>query len=111
GLAATLHGSPQRSGDADICPARDPQNLERLAEALTEMEADSRTAGLAGDVAFACDATVLDQADAHYLTTRFGGLNIVFRPTGTGGYDDLVQRALPYDLDGIVVPIPSLEDL
>lgn len=23
GLAATLHGSPVRTGDADICPARD----------------------------------------------------------------------------------------
>jgi hypothetical protein len=31
GLAATLHGSPLRTGDADICPARDRENVERLA--------------------------------------------------------------------------------
>ena len=33
GVAATLHGSNLRTGDLDICPARDPANLERLAGA------------------------------------------------------------------------------
>jgi hypothetical protein len=36
GLAATLHGSPLRTGDADICPAGDLENLERLAQALQQ---------------------------------------------------------------------------
>lgn len=27
GLAATLHGSPVLTTDADICPARDPDNM------------------------------------------------------------------------------------
>ena len=32
GLAATLHGSPVMTTDADICPAREPDNLQRLPE-------------------------------------------------------------------------------
>ena len=31
GLAATLHGSPIRTGDADICPSPETPNLVRLA--------------------------------------------------------------------------------
>jgi len=42
GLAATLHGSPLRTGDVDICPRAELDNLERLAAALTEMEARIR---------------------------------------------------------------------
>ena len=37
GLAATLHGSPLRTGDADICPATKLQNLQRLAAALVDI--------------------------------------------------------------------------
>ena len=48
GLAATLHGSPLRTGDADICPARDAANLERLAQALQEIDARIRTADAPG---------------------------------------------------------------
>ena len=39
GLAATLHGSPLRTGDADICPAGDRENLDNLAAALQVMNA------------------------------------------------------------------------
>ena len=42
GLAATLHGSPLRTGDADICPGAELDNLERLAAALTETGAKIR---------------------------------------------------------------------
>ena len=38
-LAARLHGFPRVTADADITPARDPGNLERLAAALRELDA------------------------------------------------------------------------
>jgi hypothetical protein len=37
GLAATLHGSPIRTGDANICPSPETDNLERLAAALADI--------------------------------------------------------------------------
>ena len=42
GLAAVLHGSPLLTSDADICPARDPDNLIRLAAALDDLDARIR---------------------------------------------------------------------
>src|SRR5438093_1555681 len=110
GLAATLHGSPLRTGDADICPARDAENFERLARALEAMDARIRAPDLEAGVRFACDAR-LAGVELLNLTTRFGDLDIAFRPAGTGGYDDLLQGAERYDLEGLVVPVASLPDV
>jgi len=41
GYAGNVRGSSVITGDLDICYARDPANLERLAAALQEMEACS----------------------------------------------------------------------
>src|SRR5438034_1232875 len=71
GLAATLHGSPLRTGDADICPARDAENFERLARALEAMDARIRAPDLEAGVRFACDAR-LAGVELLNLTTRFG---------------------------------------
>ncbi len=111
GLAATLHGSPLRTGDADICPARDPENLERLAAALRELQARIRAADMAAGVAFACDARFLGQVELLNLTTAYGDLDIAFRPHGTTGYDDLASHAVRYDLEGLIVPVASLDDV
>jgi hypothetical protein len=112
GLGATLHGSPLVTHDADICPARDPENLERLAKALRDMKARIRTSDATEGVPFTCDATFLGQMKMLNLTTRFGDLDLSFEPAGTGGYDDLESRAVQSDLgDGLVVPLASLEDI
>ena len=111
GLAATLHGSPLRTGDADICPARDPDNLARLARALIEMQARIRAADAPEDLPFACDARFLAQVELLNLSTAYGDLDLSFIPTGTGGYEELVKQAEQYDLDGLIVPVASLEDV
>src|SRR5436309_529570 len=111
GLAATLHGSPLRTGDADICPAKDAANLERLARALEAMDARIRAPDAEAGVRCACDARFLAGVERLKLTTRFGDLDIAFIPAGTGGYDDLLQGAERYDLEGLVVPVASLPDV
>jgi len=111
GLAATLHGSPLRTGDADICPAREPKNLERLAAALRSIEARIRATDAPSGVPFACDARFLAGIELLNLSTKFGDLDIAFAPAGTGGYDDLIERVEPYDLEGLIVPTASLEDV
>lgn len=46
------------------------------------------------------------------LATRFGDLDLVFEPEGTGGYEDLAARAVRYDLGGgLVVAVAALEDI
>ena len=111
GLAATLHGSPLRTGDADICPARDSENLERLAQALRRMGAKIRTADAPDGLSFSCDARFLGGVELLNLTTRFGDLDLSLRPAGTGGYEDLFQHVEHYDLGGLVVPVATLADV
>ena len=45
------------------------------------------------------------------LTTDFGDFDLAFRPAGFGGYDDLIEHALEYDLDGVVVVVAGLDDV
>ncbi len=112
GMAATLHGSPLPTRDADICPAADPQNLEALAAGLREMGARIRTQDAPAGLPFACDAVFLRQMKLLNLTTRFGDLDLSFEPSGTGGYDQLSPRAVRYDLgDGLLIPVAALEDI
>ena len=85
GLAAVLHGSPQVTFDADICPAPDPSNLDALAGALREMRARVRTPDVPDGLPFACDARFLAGVSVLNLVTRFGELDISFTPSGTGG--------------------------
>lgn len=88
GIAATLHGSSVRTGDSDICPARDAANLDRLAAALTELEAAIRTS--AELVELPVSGPLPASAAIWNLSTTFGGLDIAFEPSGTEGFDDLL---------------------
>ena len=112
GLAAALHGSPVMTTDADICPARDRDNLERLAAALNELRARIRTPGVPGGLVFACDATFLSRIEVVLnLTTKLGDLDVSIAPTGTGGFEDLHQHAVTMSLMGQPVAVASLEDV
>ena len=86
GLAATLHGSPLRTGDAHICPSSSEENLHRLAAALNELEARIRSADAPEGLRFACDAKLLSNLEMSNLVTRYGDLDISFRPLATAGY-------------------------
>jgi len=109
GPAATLHGSPVMATDADICPAREGENLEQLARALVELRARIRTPGVPEGLAFACDATFLSRIEvALNLTTRFGDLDV---PSGTNGFEDLRQHAVTMSLMGGPVAVASLADV
>lgn len=112
GLAGAFHGSPAMTNDADICPNRDPVNLERLAQALVEMDAKIRAAGVE-PLKFACDAVFLALIDvALNLTTRWGDFDISYHPAGfPNGYHDLVQHAVAYEIDDATVLVASLSDI
>ncbi len=111
GLAAVLHGSPALTNDADICPSRERGNLERLAHALRDLNARIRTVTEPEGVAFARDAEFLERMAMVNMITDAGMFDISFVPAGTTGYDDLVQRAVVFDLGGIRVRVASLRDV
>lgn len=92
GIAATLRGSPLRTGDADICPASDRGNLERPAVALRELGARVRLDD-GTSLTAPLDAPMPAGAATWNLTTAKGYLDIAFEPSGTGGYADLTGAA------------------
>jgi hypothetical protein len=112
GLGAVLHGSPLLTRDADICPGRDRDNLERLAAALREIGARIRTRDVEGGLRFACDAAFLSKIEvALNLVTDFGDLDLSFLPAGTQGFSELAPRAVGMPVAGCVVQVAALEDI
>ena len=110
-IAAIAHGYPLTTQDLDITPANDPPNLERLAAALRELEARLRVPEDEAGLEFPVDARMLSQADTWALVTRFGPLDLVFSPAGTGGYDDLRRDARTIELGDTQFAVASLADV
>ena len=111
GVAATLYGSNLRTGDVDICPRRTPENLDRLAAALIQMDARVRAEGVPGGVPFAPDGPFLNTVELLNLTTRFGDFDLTFQPIGTAGFDELWSDRVMFELEDITVPVASLADI
>ena len=112
GLAATLHGSPLNTNDADICPSRERENLVHLAAALREMHARVRTDAEPNGLPFACDAEFLERTKMVNLQTDFGWFDISFEPGGfEGGYAELIPHAAVYVIEGMSIRVASLHDV
>jgi hypothetical protein len=110
-IAAIAQGYPLNTGDLDVTPARDPDNLERLAAALQELDARLQVSGEPEGVAFPIDADYVGRADSWTLTTRFGSFDLLFVPAGTRGFDDLRRGAVTVDIDGRDVRMAALIDI
>ena len=110
-LAARLHGFPRLTADADITPAGDKLNLERLALALNELDAKIYTDSLPEGLAFDCSAATLARARMWNLVTKAGRLDIAFEPAGVNGYDDLKKDAERFEAFGVRFFVASLDDI
>ena len=109
GVAARLLGSPTVTRDTDICYERTPENLERLAAALEELGATLR--GVDEEVPFLLDAKTLAAGDHFTFRTVAGDFDVLGTPAGVEGFEELLQRAKPFDVDGITVLVASIDDL
>ncbi|MCK5653098.1 MAG: hypothetical protein KAJ42_17045 [Gemmatimonadetes bacterium] len=110
-LSARLQGFPRLTADADITPATDRENLERLAAALREMDARVFTEGIPQGLSFECSAATLRRAEIWNLVTDSGRVDLVFHPSGTEGYDDLRTDALEFEVFGVRLAAACLEDI
>jgi len=111
GLAAVLHGSPLPTLDVDICPSSEPDNLKRLASALADLDARVRTPDTAEGVRFPFDAGFLANLLLLNLVTRYGDLDLSFRPAGTEGFSELAPRSLTIEVRGLQIAVAALEDV
>jgi hypothetical protein len=110
-VAARLQGFPRLTADVDITPARDPDNLERLAAALRELDARVFTESVPEGLAFDCSATTLARATLWNLVTAAGRLDVIFEPAGTTGFDDLSRGAIAFRVFNVRVNAASLADI
>lgn len=110
-VAAIAQGSPLPTEDVDVTPARERENLERLAAALLELEAKLRVEGEPEGVPFPFDAVSLERNELWTLRTPHGDLDIVFVPAGTRGYEDLQRDAIVVDFGHTRVSMASLADV
>jgi len=111
GIAAIAQCSPLPTEDLDVTPARDLENLGRLAAALAELEANLRVPHAPG-VPFPIDARFLADRQAWTLDTSFGPFDLVVVPAGTTGYDDLDADAGYAALEeSLIVRVASLRDV
>jgi hypothetical protein len=110
-LAARLNGFPRVTADADITPARDTENLERLAAALRALDAHVWTDGVPDGFAVDCSAAMLARAEGWNLVTTAGRVDLLYRPTGVSGYDELEAEAERFDVFGVSLLVAPLKSI
>ena len=98
GIAAAIHGSLMLTNDLDVCYARDPANLERLAQALQSVHARLRNAP--EGLPFILDAETLKRGLNFTFTTDIGDLDLLGEVRGVGGYEEVLADSLTVDLFG-----------
>ena len=109
--AARLQGFPRLTAAADITPARNSENLVRLAGALCDLCARVYTESVVAGLPFGCDAATLSRAKLWNLVTDSGRLDVIFEPAGTQGFEDLARFAVTFQVFGIDMQAASLEDI
>lgn len=108
GTAATIRGADVATVDTDVSPARDPDNLDRLADALAELGAKLRTPE--GELVDApLDAAALRKyTSCATRSADAGDLDLIFTPDGIpGGYETLAADAEHVQIAGRGVLIAS----
>jgi hypothetical protein len=111
-LAARLYGLPRLTADLlDITPSLELDNLKRLSKALRELDARVFTESVPEGLPFDCSAPTLSRASLWNLTTNAGRIDLVFKPSGTEGYDDLTRDGVRFLVFGEELLVASLPDL
>jgi hypothetical protein len=108
GLARVIRGTDEITNGVDICPSLRPDNVERLQEALEDLEArrsDRRR--------LVIDEESLRSDRVLHLRTPMGELKIVPEPAGTRrGFNDLRRGAtLEHVGAGLRLRVASVPDL
>jgi hypothetical protein len=112
GFAAVLYGARRPTEDIDITPATTVDNLDRLSQALQELQARIRVDGVPDDLAFNTSAEALRGMWMLNLRTTYGDCDLTFAPAGfERGYDDLVGAARERRVGDVMVKVAALDDI
>lgn len=108
-LAASVHCVSHSIAVMELCYARNPENLERLANALNPFYPTPR--GKSQTSAFVLERKSLESNRDLTLATRIGEVNLLEEVEGVGGYETVKANAIEVgtkNLRFLVLDIPSL---
>lgn len=109
GAAATVHGSSRLTQDLDIVYRRSPDNLRRLAEALSPHHPYLR--GAPAGLPFRLDAETLQRGLNFTLVTDLGDLDLLGEIAGGGNFETLLDHAQLIQVYGAGCYVLGLERL
>ena len=110
GLAGVARGSSYVTFDLGVAYERSRSNLERLVDALRELDATLR--GAPTEIPFLLVAKTLENGANFTLDTRLGPLDILSDPAGAPRYPVLRDGAgEPLNVDGAQIRVASLDHL
>lgn len=104
------HASERMTTAIDLAVTFSRDNRERIARALERI--DARIMGPNGEIAAnRPTAEFLGAGDMWFFKTRHGKLDVIAPPANPYDYVGLRDRALEIDLEGMIVPVASRDDL
>jgi hypothetical protein len=108
GLAVQVHGHVRMTNDVDLVPAPTPENLQRLADALVELDAHVLNPG---SEQMQINARMLPKATLWQLSTRHGDVDVLHEAPGAPPFTRLRERALLVVPADQPIAIASRDDL
>ena len=110
GLAVQAHGHVRTTQDADVLPAPERANLDRLASTLAELNARPSGGGTFPRRAV-LDGAAIEAADVLALDTDAGAVDVHRAPPGATSFAAMRKRALELEVAGTRVAVVGLDDL
>jgi hypothetical protein len=108
-------GATRLTQDLDICPELSVENLERLAQALTDLQAQLQITPDETVPVPIIDGRLLSQMQIGNWSTDAGGLDVLQHISGLNGrrlsYPELRQHATTVTDDGRMFAVASLADI
>ncbi len=109
GLAARIHGSCYTTDDLDLCYARTPGNLERIAKWLQRHNAALR--GASPGLPFIPDVPTLQCGLNFAFSTDVGDIDFLGEVQPVGFYADIIKHSLYVDVYGIQCRVVDIDTL
>ena len=108
-LSAVLNGAPMNTFDVDIVHSTDPENVDRLLDALDALDAFYR---LQPERRLRPGASHLTSSGHQMLMTKYGPLDVLGHIGRNHTYTDLINHSVELELaDGLKIRVLDLETL
>jgi hypothetical protein len=109
GTAGLAQGSNYPTYDLDVAYSRERANIERLVEALREI--DVRLRGAPEGLPFQLDTRTIENAADFTFITPFGDFDVLADIAGVSSYEQLKSDSSMKTIAGLDVPVASIDHL